>query len=162
MKKTLLPVGVLLLMASFCYSQNLSPTLLSSQSGSDKSNSMVLEWTLGDIAIETISEKNTIYSQGFIQPFLDTSRQLVQFVDEILIFPNPVKAHLNIKMLSDSNVQVTIDIHNVNGRIMRQYIDGFSLSKMIQLDISSLPSGIYIVRISNEMGILKTHKIIKN
>lgn len=161
MKKNLVSVGVLLLMVSVTYSQSLSPTLLSSQSGVDKTNTMVLEWTLGDIAVETITQKNTVYSQGYIQPYLDASKEYVQIVDEILLFPNPVDTHLNVKLLSDNNKQVAIDIYNVNGRIVKQFTNGFSLSKTFQIDIADLPSGMYVVRISNAKGVVKSHKIIK-
>jgi len=162
MKKTLVPVGILLLVASVAYSQSLSPTLLSSQSGSDTSKNMILEWTLGESAIETISAKNTLYSQGFIQPYVESAKAFGQMVDEILIFPNPVKAHLNVKLLSSSNSLVTIDIYNVNGRIMKQFDHGFTLSETIRLDIADLPSGIYFVRITDMTHVIKSQKIIKN
>ena len=162
MKKTLVPVGVLLLMASVSFSQSLSPTLLSSQSGYDTSKNMILEWTLGESAIETISEKNTIYSQGFIQPFLGSSKAFAQIVDEFLIFPNPVKTDLNVQLLSNSNSHVAIDIYDVNGRNIMQFERGFALSETIRLDVSDLPVGMYLVRISDTFGVIKNHKIIKN
>ena len=162
MKKTLVPLGILLLVASISYSQSLSPTLLSSQNGYDTSKNMVLEWTLGESAIETISEKNTIYTQGFIQPFLDSSKGIIQIVDEIHIFPNPVKNHLNVKLLSHSNSQETIDIYNVNGRMVKQFKHSFSLYENIRLDLSDLPSGIYVIRIINATRVITSHKIIKN
>ena len=162
MKKTLVPLGILLLVASISYSQSLSPTLLSSQNGYDTSKNMVLEWTLGESSIETITEKNTIYTQGFIQPFLDSSKGIIQIVDEILIFPNPVKNHLNVKLLSQSNSQETIDIYNVNGRIVKQFKHSFSLYENIRLDLSDLPSGIYVIMIINATRVITSHKIIKN
>jgi len=162
MKKTVVLASVLLLMAAISFSQSLSPTLLASQGGFDRSDSMVLEWTLGESAVETIAEENTIYSQGFIQPLLETSHEIVQILGEILIFPNPVNTHLNVKLLLDSNTQVTTDIYNVNGRLVRQFTNGFSLAKTIQLDVADLPTGIYFVRISSPKGLLKSHKIIKD
>lgn len=163
MKKNLVPVGLLLLVTSVAYSQNESPTLLSSQSGYDTSKNMVLEWTLGDSAIETITTEDTMFTQGFIQPYSESSKAIVQMVDDILIFPNPVDTHLNVRLLShdDDNGIVSIDIYNVNGSIIKQFKNGFSLSKTLQLDISDLQSGIYFVRISDATSVLKSHKIIK-
>lgn len=161
MKKNVVSVGILLLVASVSYSQSLSPALLSSQNGVDTSKNMVLEWTLGESFIETITTKSTMFTQGFIQPYLESSKAIVQLVDDILIFPNPVDTHLNLKLLSDNDSNLSIDIYNVNGRIIKQFESGFSLSKTMQMDIADLPSGILIVRISDTTGVIKTHKIIK-
>ena len=162
MKKNLVSVGILLLVFSVSYSQSLSPTLLSSQSGSDTSKTMVLDWTLGESFIETISDKDTMFSQGFIQPYLESTK-VIQMVDDVLIFPNPVDTYLNVRLLSndDENGDVSIDIYNVNGSIIKQFKNGFSLTKSLQLDISDLPSGIYMVRISDTTRVFKSHKIIK-
>ncbi len=161
MKKTVVTVGILLLTATISFSQSLSPNLLASQGGFDKSETMVLEWTLGESAIETVEEKNMIYSQGFIQPFLKQSLEVVQIKDQILLFPNPVDAYLNVKLISESNSKVSTDIFNVNGSHLKHFENEFSLSKMVRLDVADLPSGIYIVKISTTNGSSNSHKIIK-
>ncbi|SDB28660.1 Por secretion system C-terminal sorting domain-containing protein [Flavobacteriaceae bacterium MAR_2010_188] len=161
MKKTVVTVGLLLLTATISFSQSLSPTLLASQGGFDKSETMVLEWTLGESAIETVAEKNVIYSQGFIQPTLKRSLALIQIKDEMLLFPNPVTTFLNVKLISEKDAKVSTDIYNVNGSLLKHFENEFSISKIVKLDVADLPSGIYFVKITTANGPSDSHKIIK-
>ncbi len=67
--------------------------------------------------------------------------------NSLRIFPNPVTYHLSIEGFYPEDVQ--IQIFNILGH----EINGFSLKKessLISLDVSNLPTGIYLLCINNE------------
>ncbi len=72
--------------------------------------------------------------------------------DYIRIYPNPVSNRLNIV----SAIPVTIELVSVDGRVLMKK-ESSSL-----IDISSLSSAVYFLRIYNEEGVLlKTEKVVK-
>jgi hypothetical protein len=66
--------------------------------------------------------------------------------DEIIAYPNPANSTLNIK-LSEAYNQLTTEVYNNMGQLVLNH--NFNATGMLQLDISTLPAGIYSVRISN-------------
>ncbi len=81
--------------------------------------------------------------------------------DAINIFPNP--AHQNIYISSDVNLSGSVfTITDMTGKIIKQEISN-SISNGInyyQIDISGLSSGIYLINIIGDKGIIKSNKII--
>ncbi len=74
---------------------------------------------------------------------------------EMVIYPNPAYNKLNVKSLSPVK---EIRVFSIAGKIMltKKVLEKHD----IQLDISSLPSGIYLIAVNTENGI-KTAKIVK-
>ncbi len=72
------------------------------------------------------------------------------------MFPNPTQNIVNIKLFKEvSNNK--IQILDFVGRLMKQEM---CYSNDIEIDISSLPAGLYFVKIENN-GIFSTQKLIK-
>jgi len=161
MKNNVVPLIVLMVMSTMSFSQQLSPNLVSSQSGFDRSDQLILEWTLGETIIETIASKNTMYSQGFHQPIIEVDSYLILNDNDLMIFPNPVKNYLNIRMLSNIDSHFDFKIYDSYGRSIKHSLEGFLIDNTVQLDVNDLPSGIYFLRISNTEGDLKSYKFIK-
>lgn len=65
---------------------------------------------------------------------------------EIIAYPNPANSTLNIK-LSEAYNQLTTEVYNNMGQLVLSH--NFNATGMLQLNISTLPAGIYSVRISN-------------
>ena len=81
----------------------------------------------------------------------------VESIDQnkILIYPNPTKGIINISGLGTSGV---VEIIDITGKIVKQQpID----NSYLQVDISLLNKGIYMVRTRNEDGVLIQY-VIKN
>lgn len=77
---------------------------------------------------------------------------------QISIFPNPVNEVLNITNVE--NVQITgATITDLNGRIVKTA--GFNGVSEAQINISNVASGIYILNIYSDKGLI-TRKIVKN
>lgn len=71
------------------------------------------------------------------------------------LYPNPALNNLNIEILNNENH--SINIYNIAGKKMFSVELNQGLN---QLDISSVPSGIYIYQILNDKGVLESKKLI--
>ena len=76
--------------------------------------------------------------------------------NEINIFPNPVKDFLTISFQKNVS-KYLLDILNINGQVILRFPISESVTK---IDISNLPTGIYITRLSAET-VVKVGKIMK-
>ena len=71
------------------------------------------------------------------------------------MYPNPVKNTLNIE---NTNTIQSVTVYDLSGKsLVQQKVD----NKKVNLDISHLPKGMYMVRIATANG-AKTMKVIKN
>lgn len=74
--------------------------------------------------------------------------------------PTVTSSLVNIRALGKSNEAVNIELISSNGRIIRK-LNG-RINEITQLDISQIPYGIYIMRISSSSGVvLYKQKIVK-
>jgi hypothetical protein len=147
-------------------SQKLSPSVISSQGGFDKSEGFILEWTLGENFVETVSLHSQIYTQGFLQPvrknILEKNQvQKPVFPYDITIYPNPVSSLLNVYVKAGQNPKLRIRMFDVTGKFIRP-ITFYLNSNHIAFDVSYLPSGIYIMKITDPVGpTIETFRIVK-
>jgi len=99
-------------------------------------------------AIAMGSDNFDWFTLGDIEGLYEISAEcnLLGVVDQELsesaaLYPNPAKDRLNIKLLNNANVQKTA-IYNVTGQLLKSFG-----SQQENLDISSLPNGLYFARI---------------
>lgn len=81
------------------------------------------------------------------------------FTQAIHIYPNPSNGQLNISGLSTLNNTLQVEVRNTLGQLV--YQESIAVSKNVdvkQVDISRLPAGVYLLRLSSETGAV-THRI---
>jgi hypothetical protein len=163
MKKTCFLVLITCISAT-TFSQRIDQSVISSAGDISKSAGFNLEWTLGEIAVETSSAADKMYTQGFHQPLLITKLKapllpLAGFT--VSVFPNPVPAMLNISIRSSTDSKVNLKMHNVKGHLVytgSTYTKGSS----VQINMLSLAAGVYILTVTNSSGIIiGTYKVVK-
>jgi hypothetical protein len=94
-------------------------------------------------------------SEGSVATFYDNFLSSEQFLeDNISIYPNPLKDILTIK--SSDVILQSISIFNLQGKILFNCDD---LGNN-QLDLSSLPQGMYILKIKTDQGV-SVKKLVK-
>ena len=76
----------------------------------------------------------------------------------IRVFPNPCSAVLNIQVLDNNIRQGKYTITNLEGKTVLK--GSFATNK--QVDLTSLPSGVYVMVFENEDGIIGQKKIVKD
>lgn len=87
-----------------------------------------------------------------------TSNEFIQD-DEIQLFPNPTTSSFVIKNINISSKNSKIRILDINGReVMSAVVQN---SNLMQMDVSKLAPGVYIVEI-NDLNEIKKLRLIKN
>ncbi len=155
---------------SFC--QKLSPEIISSAGDISKTNSISLEWTLGEPVIESSKTLDKHYTQGFHQTYfkvisiISAKNESLASDYSMTIFPNPVEGVLELRISSENLLQdeigkVDLFLFNVIGQqLLAQKTNEKSASTFV--DMTTFPSGTYFLKAQKENGvILKSFKIIK-
>ena len=163
-KIMLLTCGLLLVITGF--TQRITPSVISPAGDISKSGKMYLHWTLGESAIETISSKNNIITQGFHQPLIIVKKTHTVFSNgheniDIMILPNPVQFMCKAFIKRDNNSLLHLELTDINGR---KLFNTVSVAKIetIDLDFASYTAGTYILTVRDSKGgLFKSFKIIK-
>lgn len=147
-------------------SQQLSPSVLAADGGISKAAGISLEWTLGEIAAESIFTVDRLYTQGFHQPVLiaknvQTDAKLLVTGYHVSVAPNPVQSVLTATVSSPIEGNVYLSLIDFSGRrYPAQLMDG--KSGTAQVNMSGMISGMYLLEIRNGAGqLIKAFKIIK-
>jgi len=78
-------------------------------------------------------------------------------LDKVQVYPNPANNVVNVN-LSAVKGKSDVSIYDVNGRqVLRREVNAVNA----QLDISTLPTGVYIIKVKNGLKEVSTTKIIK-
>ena len=86
-----------------------------------------------------------------INPQLGVGIETINLADAVQIFPNPVRNELNIA--TDNNLTITgAAIFNVSGQMIQSVANPGH-----QIDVSSLPQGVYFIRIETDKGVVTKH-----
>lgn len=142
--------------------QTLSPQVVVT-TGADFSNGNEnVAWTVGQIAIATLSNSDYRFTQGFQQSYLTVTPVANQILPpEILIYPNPTGHFLNVELLKNFDENVTLVLSDFNGRTLLEKERAAS-DFLLELDLSGLPDAMYLLTIrQNSSGQTSSFKITK-
>lgn len=80
------------------------------------------------------------------------------------LYPNPAKNILYINYSASLNSGLTIDIYDLKGTLIKRYTNKTTtdINSPIELDISGIANGLYIIRIINETGVSSKKIIVSN
>lgn len=168
-KNLLLPLlGLGLAMMSTA--QSLSPSVIASNGTVSQGNQIQLEWTLGELAIQSLQTTDGLLTEGFHQPnllveILDVPEtDLFPVLDEtfnITVAPNPVQSTLYIQMEAESDHDGVIRLSDYSGQRLKRLETEFS-NQTLEWDLSPYPSGIYLLSFYSKEGrLLKQYKVSK-
>lgn len=155
---------VLVLYLSFpgmLFAQQITQSVFLSQGTEDRTESMALEWTLGDSAVETLFQDESAYTQGFLQPELifKSSSKIQTPVFDASIFPNPFGEELYIKVNSTS--LMNIEMIDMNGRSLDPEITKLDEGSF-SIQAENLASGIYLISLfDTNNNQLKVFRVLK-
>ena len=165
MRKILLTLSLAVL-TLISYSQTSILEVVSPAGGFFQNSNISISWTLGEPVIETwVNESAGIMvTSGFQQgDFAITSvpeNPMAGF--SVQMFPNPAKLETNIKVVLPTLGQVNITVLDVTGRtILQEMFNPANLEHDHTLNVSSLRSGIYLVRVHSGAKLVKVLKLVK-
>ena len=93
--------------------------------------------------------------------------QLNSTLDPVLdrfieLYPNPVSDKLFIQFDLPSLSEVSIDVFDLNGRLVMPATSDYFAKKTIALDVDALATGIYIVRLVVDNGVLVQRVVVRD
>lgn len=124
------------------------------------SESIQLDWTLGEVALASHNSSFGSLTEGFQQAFvkIETPFIAVNNLSEVLIMPNPASSFVSVKFLQAIKENIHWEIFDLTGKSLQRNV--FDVSADHEIDISSYPDEMYILKISGE-NITRTYKITK-
>ena len=132
--------------------------IVATQGDSYSNTSAQIDFTIGEIIINTESNGVNTLTQGFHQTnwnFVGLENHAPEY--EATIFPNPTSKILNIRTSAFENVTYTL--YDAKGKLILQ--DKLS-SEQTPIKVSQLASGNYSITLTNEIQNLKTFKLVKS
>lgn len=113
-------------------------------------DAITLDFTIGETIVTTISQGNSILTQGFHQiPFAEVITVIEPDTSTFSLYPNPTSGLVYVE---GKDIQ-EIELYAITGQ--RVYATSQS-----NFDITHLSSGVYIVRIRTTKKLI-THRIVK-
>ena len=141
MKKLLL---ILLCLPMIGFGQVTTPSVVSSSGDSYSSGGVIMDFTLGEIVIETFSNNANILTQGFNQGIIKIVLSVSDIDIKTKIYPNPTTNFIIIEL--EKNVNADILVYDINGKIVIK--DKLNDEQQKQLDFSFLNQGNYLLHIN--------------
>ena len=141
-------------------SQTVSPELISSAGDNFINSNYQLNWSIGEIQIETYQNLENVLTQGFHQnTYVITAITDLRVDLKMFVFPNPTSDFITLKVENSKVENLQYTITDLSGKILQ---NGSFANKTEQINFSSYTVGTYLITISQNNQILKSFKIIKN
>ena len=141
--------------------QNTSQHLVSTAGASLEGwglTSLKMDFSIGEIIINTGFSDDFIITQGFHQENIYISTLTEGIITDIFIFPNPTSSTLYIDLKNTNLFPVQIDVFDVTGK--QWGATDFAHDKTHTLSLDGLAEGIYFLILENKnfQNIYKIHK----
>ncbi|MBN1180691.1 MAG: T9SS type A sorting domain-containing protein [Bacteroidales bacterium] len=154
--KLVIKMGILLF---FCNTGN-SQELVSNGGDNFETLTGSISWSLGEIAIETLSADSIVLTQGFQQSCI-TIGALHKYSEEIRVqcrvYPVPATDYITVEM-DEYHAKFYLVLYDICGEeVIRERIK----SQETKIVLNHLPASDYILRIISNEKIIKSFKIIK-
>ena len=135
--------------------QITSPTLISNSGGSFANNTIIMDFSIGELAVQTL-QNNEILTQGFHQEVLKIGTLINELEILTKIYPNPTSKLLFIELKEESDGDILM--YDIKGKLVLQ--DKFQNQKIKQLDIKTFSPGNYLlhINVSNKNSVFKIEK----
>lgn len=167
MKKLLFLLAIGLFCLGPVVAQTMAPSVISSAGGAERTPTLSLEWTLGELAVQSLETRNGLQTEGFHQPVLKVEAQALVNENElaarydIQIRPNPVRSYLQVNVRSEETAAIQLTLIDLNGKVLirRTLAYPFDFSA---LDMEAYPAGLYLLRFQRNDGqAITTFKVSK-
>ena len=155
------PKIVIVFILNICISVSALSQKVVATSGDHYTNDEIqISWTLGEPVIETLSNGNSMLTQGFHQSKLIVTAvdQIAELKFDITAYPNPTSDILRVEVENVREQDLVYTLYSPDGRMLVQ--------KQMESDISEIPlcnyvSATYFLKVSSGNTVLKTFKIVK-
>jgi hypothetical protein len=153
--KGFIGIFIFIVISLYSESQTIDPYLISCTGNSIANPNYSLDYSLGEILIETLSDTSHFCTQGILQPNYQTVNRIEELSNiQVKVYPNPTTDIITISTTSPLNVN--FQIINLLGEIILQ-------DNSKNISVRDFPNGIYYLRIFNSKNeLIHTHTIVKS
>jgi len=154
MKKLLL---ILLCLPFIGFGQFLTPSLVSSSGNTLTSGNVIIDYSIGEIVINTYNSSGNILTQGFHQEILQVSTEITNIDIPTKVYPNPTTSTLKVEL--DKSVNAELLVYDLNGKIVIK--EKLNNEQNKELDFSSFRQGSYLlhINIADKKSVYKIQKV---
>jgi len=156
--------GYLIILLFSCWNASAQLQLVSATGDRLTGENMTLNFSLGEVAVGTLSTNQRMLTQGFYQPAFTTTSTEGYQPGHIHFYPNPVDQTLFIQIHQDlqANYEFEVLIYDLYGKVIDFQILATTQGGDYRIDLGHYPPGIYLMNMqSRDKAIITTHKIIK-
>jgi hypothetical protein len=160
------PFFILLLLGSITASAQqayLKPEVLASAGSTVTANGASLSYTVGEVAVQTLTASGVSFGQGFHNGVLDIVGSTDVLANwQLSVYPNPASQVVYVEYEAPTqDGTLTAAIWDLQGRQLLASMPLLASAKNA-LEVQHLPSGIYLLRLSDPDGNHATVKIVKS
>lgn len=128
------------------------------------SSAGVVTYSVGEIAVQHVTEGGYILDEGVLPPYVVDSVP-VEGIEaagtlpfNIKVFPNPATDRVSVQ-LEQPQGRLSCSLYDAQGRCLRQSSEN---SSEWTIDFKALPQGVYLLTVTNEKNQTNQYRIIKN
>jgi len=149
----------LLLLSFVAQAQTIERQIVAS-GGASVSAPLQIDYTIGEIAVETVTVGNTVLTQGFQQPYFVVIPGNNVF-PYLVIYPNPTPGDALARFILPSPARLTISIYNAVGQLISTEAVNYPGGEMQYIIKSTqLTAGSYFIHFAMADGSAKTSKAL--
>jgi len=157
--KTLIMLWMMLVLPiPIIFGQMLMPELLASSGAEYSDGSVSMSWSLGELAVHSLTADQGILTQGYQQGNLTiTSVRELENGLNCSIYPNPTSERITMELDAGIDLPVNVELFNTKGQIIlqKQFLD-----LQNDIDFTHLPPGLYYIRMSSKDRLkFQTYKV---
>ncbi len=160
------PFFILLLLGSITATAQqayLTPEVLASAGSTATASGTSLSYTVGEVAVQTLTASGVSFGQGFHNGVLDIVGSTDELANwQLLVYPNPASQVVYVEYEAPpQGGTLTAAVWDLQGRQLLASVPLLASGKNA-LEVQHLPSGTYLLRLSDPDGNHATVKIVKS
>lgn len=162
MKNLIILLAIVL--PTMVFAQSIERQVIGSAGGSATTASLQVSYTIGETVTSTGTSSNIIITQGFQQPEGGSvGINLVETGLSVEAYPNPTSDQVILQVETTKLITIDVLLLDLLGQSTGIEMTDLEISGTTTetVDISSLPSGHYMIILQNEDGMIGTIKMHK-
>lgn len=138
-------IVVLLFYPLFTSAQQVTPDVIGTAGETFVNGSAYLDFSIGEIATELLSDGDIMLTQGFLQGISKPDRVNEKLIDNnlLVIYPNPASENLFLQ----NNTTCLFGKFNIKSIQGSNIISGTLSDQLTTIDVGKLKSGLYLITI---------------
>lgn len=159
---------ILLFIPTGLFAQQIERSVVATAGGFSYSTAAgaSISWTLGEVAVGTLTASSIILTQGFQQGGIEGTdvSTILPSVFGVSLYPNPVVETLKIRFVESPSGAMEVVFFDLIGRkisSMKFYCHQNQTQLELNYPVHSLSAGVYVIRIYSGTTAIFTSKVVK-